>query len=85
MTVCIFYIRGEGKYFDETVEFTKAADGWRVSGGTVFEVIKKDREPNYAPPHTGDASSYTAPALTVAAIISVALPVTLLRKRRRVV
>ena len=67
-----------------TVEFTKTADGWRVSGGTAFEVMLEDREPNFNP-STGDTSSYTAPALTVAAIISVALPVTLLRKRRRVV
>ena len=69
-------------YF-ETVEFTKTADGWRVSGGTAFKVLlggKANRNPS-----TGDTSSYTAPTLTVAAIISVALPVTLLRKRRRVV
>lgn len=71
-------------YSEETVEFTKTADGWRVSGGTAFEVMLEDREPNRNP-STGDASSYTVPALTVAAIISVALPVTLLRKRRRVV
>ena len=67
---------------NETVEFTKTADGWRVSGGTAFEVMLGDREPN-SNPNTGDTSSVIVPTLTVAALISVALPVGIMRKRRR--
>ena len=66
----------------ETVEFTKTADGWRVSGGTAFEVMLGDREPNTIP-NTGDTAAVTVPALTVAALFSIALPVAILRKRRR--
>jgi len=64
----------------ETVEFTKTADGWRVSGGTAFEVMLGDREPN---PNTGDPSAIAIPALTAAAVISLALPVGIMRRRRR--
>ena len=67
----------------ENVKFTKISDGWRVSGGTAFEVMLGDREPNYNP-NTGDTASYTIPALTVAALISVALPVSIMKKRRRI-
>ncbi|MBO4972412.1 MAG: LPXTG cell wall anchor domain-containing protein [Clostridia bacterium] len=69
----------------ETVEFTNTGGGWKISGGTLFDVLCGMRDRSNYNPNTGDASSYTVPALTVAAIISVALPVTLLRKRRRVV
>ena len=91
-------------YCKANIEFIKSQNGWRVSGGPMFDLLtlKADymdfcykysypnnddtgREEVILNPSTGDASSYTVPALTVAAIISVALPVTLLRKRRRVV
>ena len=73
--------------YEKEVTFTKTSEGWRISGGSFFEYIMFERSgwSRWKNPSTGDTSSYTVPALTVAAIISVALPVTLLRKRRRVV
>ena len=81
-----FYAYGLYDY-PESVEFIKEEGAWKVSGGTVFGYLLGDHLANTLNynPNTGDTSSYTVPALTVAAIISVALPVTLLRKRRRVV
>ena len=67
---------------NETIEFTKTSDGWRVSGGTAFEVMLGERKPN-TNPNTGDTASVTVPTLTVAALVSLALPVAILRKRRR--
>jgi len=67
-------------YPKETVEFTKTADGWRVSGGTAFEVMLGDREPN---PNTGDPSAIAIPALAVSALVSLAVPVGIMRRRRR--
>ena len=81
-----FYAYGTDSY-PESVEFVKENGVWKISGGTVFGYLLGENDINTLNynPSTGDASSYTIPALTVAAIISVALPVTLLRKRRRVV
>ena len=81
-----FYAYGTDSY-PESVEFVKENGVWKISGGTVFGYLLGENDINTLNynPSTGDTSSYTAPALTVAAIISVALPVTLLRKRRRVV
>ena len=81
-----FYAYGTDSY-PESVEFVKENGVWKISGGTVFGYLLGENDINTLNynPSTGDASSYTVPALTVAAIISVALPVTLLRKRRRVV
>ena len=81
-----FYAYGTDSY-PESVEFVKENGVWKISGGTVFGYLHGENGINTLNynPSTGDASSYTVPALTVAAIISVALPVTLLRKRRRVV
>jgi len=67
----------------ETVEFTNTEEGWQISGGTLFEVLQGLRKRSNYNPNTGDTASYTIPALTVAALISVALPVGIMRKRRR--
>ena len=62
---------------DRTVTFSYTSEGWRISGGSFFEDMLNINVPN-----TGDESAYKIPALTVAALISVALPVSLLKKRR---
>ncbi|MBO4972410.1 MAG: LPXTG cell wall anchor domain-containing protein [Clostridia bacterium] len=85
-----FVVLVRSEYYRMTITIENTEKGLRISGGTLFDylqdnIISSERIEYYVPPHTGDTSSYTVPALTVAAIISVALPVTLLRKRRRVV
>lgn len=89
-------------YCKANIEFTNTESGWRVSGGSMFDLLtsKVDymdycykysfvvdddigRQEIILNPDTGDTSSYTIPALTVAALISVALPVGIMRKRRR--
>ncbi len=67
----------EGK---TTVDLIKTSSGWRVSGGSLFDYM---RRPGYHPPETGDS---TAPYLALAALSFLALPfaaVALSRKRKR--
>lgn len=78
----------EFAFSEETVEFTNTDDGWRSSGGSLYDLLTGRKEAVYVEipenfiPVTGDESAYKIPALTVAALISVALPVSLLKKRR---
>ena len=67
------------RYCVETVEFTKTADGWRVSGGTVFDVIRGERNPN-----TSDSTVPAIAILGTIAVVSLALPIVIYKKRRRV-
>jgi len=79
-----FYAYGHDSY-PESVEFVKENGTWKVSGGTVFGYLQGYNLANTLNynPNTGDTASYTIPALTVTALISVALPVGIMRKRRR--
>ena len=71
--------------YPESVEFIKENGTWKVSGGTIFGYLQGYNMANTLNynPNTGDTAAATVPALTVAALVSLALPVAILRKRRR--
>lgn len=64
---------------DRTVTFSYTSEGWRISGGSFFEDMLNIK----TNPSTGDPASITIPALTAAAVISLAVPVGIMRRRRR--
>jgi len=65
--------------FERTVTFLYTSKGWRISGGTFFEdMLNIDSNPT-----TGDPTAIAIPALTAAAVISLAVPVGIMRRRRR--
>ena len=64
----------------ETVEFTKTADGWRISGGTMFAVMLGESEPSdVRPPNTGDETAILIALLALSGLALVCVP----RKRRK--
>ena len=70
----------------ETVLFVKENNVWKVSGGTLFGYFYGENlvnDPTLVP-ETSDTSATVIPALTVTALISVALPVSIMKKRRRI-
>ena len=69
---------------DATVELVYTEDGWRISGGDVFDYIL-----NYAAtsPETGDSDGMRAAALAATASVAAVIPAVILtvsRRRRRV-
>ena len=89
-------------YCKANIEFVNTENGWRVSGGPMFDLLTLQvdhmdycykysflvdddigRQEIILNPETGDTAATAVPALTAAAILSVALPTALLRKRRR--
>lgn len=70
---------------DAIFEFVKTDKGWRVCNGSAVSYIFREmsfpcKGPDY--PQTGDNSGIMIPALAVLAVISIAIPVGM-RKRRR--
>ncbi len=65
---------------DATVELVYTEDGWRISGGDVFDYFL-----NYAAtsPETGDADGTRAAALAVTAAVAAVLPAVILTASRR--
>jgi hypothetical protein len=69
-----------------TVDFSKEADGWRVSGGSFYEyVYKHTGELIKDPPATGDGTAAYALIFTLAALPLAGFGVYEWKKRRRVV
>ena len=64
-----------------TVTFQKTKDGWRISGGTMFELLYDGTFPGYGPlpsPETADAT----PMLWLISVISLAGMCAVIRKRK---
>ena len=66
-----------------TVTFQKTKDGWRISGGTMFELLYDGTFPGYGPlpspsPETTDAT----PMLWLISVISLAGMCAVIRKRK---
>jgi len=65
--------------YSRTVVFSYTSQGWRISGGTFFEdMLGIDSITN-----TSDPTFLAIPALTVAALTSLAIPAYVMRRRRR--
>jgi len=90
------------RYFCKAnIEFKKTENGWRVSGGPMFDLLtqKEDhmkycykysyvddddtRKEVILNPNTSDPTFHAIPALTVAALASLAIPLYVVRRRRR--
>ena len=80
--------------WETTVEFTKTADGWRISGGTMFEALFLVGESNVVreiklflksynfSPNTGDTTSIIIAILTLSGLALVCVPAVKRRKIR---
>jgi len=79
-----YYAYGHDSY-PESVEFVQENGVWKVSGGTVFGYLHGDHMANTLNynPNTSDPTFHAIPALTVAALASLAIPAYVVRKRRR--
>jgi len=96
------YTAAHAVYFCKVgIEFTKTESGWRVSGGSLFDLMTENADyMDYCykyiytdvfgdeievilNPNTGDPTAIAIPALAVSALVSLAVPVGIVRKKRR--
>lgn len=81
--IIIKYPNDKGIKMDCTVDLVYTDDGWRISGGDIFDYIR-----NYAAtsPETGDEKGERAVMFAAGAVVAAAVPaaiLTLTRKRRK--
>ena len=74
------YPYDKGLRFDFTVDLVYTDDGWRMSGGDVFDYI---RDYAYTSPETGDDNGVRAAWLGTAAVLAAAIPAVMLTVSRR--
>ena len=74
------YPYDKGLRFDFTVDLVYTDDGWRMSGGDVFDYI---RDYAYTSPETGDENGVRAARLGAAAVLAAAVPAVMLTVSRR--
>ena len=72
------------EYLDKEVTFKKTSDGWRVSGGSFFEAMHLYNF-NGENPLTSDSTVPAVAILGTVAVISLALPVVIYKRKRRAV